>query len=216
MGAPFVTGRRVWWPSMLLGVGCLLNFSVAAQRTMELQAPLTTLPRELGGYTGEDLPIPDDQARVAAASSSLLRLYTRDSANFSVYVGFYARQRQGQTIHSPKNCLPGSGWEPLASRREVVPTPDGEIRANRFLIANRSEQALVYYWYQGRGRTESNEYKVKVDLVRDAALRRRSEESLVRVVVPLPTDTTRFGAADSLARAVAVEVHHALQSILPD
>lgn len=216
MGAPFVSGRQVWWPSMLLGAGCLLNLSVAAQRTMELQAPLSNLPLELAGYSGEDQLIPDAEARIAAASASIMRLYTRDSANFSVYVGYYARQRQGQTIHSPKNCLPGSGWEPLASQREVVPTPDGEIRANRFLIANRSEQALVYYWYQGRGRTESNEYKVKVDLIRDAALRRRSEESLVRIVVPLTTDTASVGVADSLARAVAVEVHHALQSILPD
>lgn len=216
MGAPFVSSRQAWWPSLLLGAGCLLNLSVAAQRTMELKAPLSNLPREMAGYSGEDRSIPDAEARIAAATSSIMRVYARDSATFSVYVGYYARQRQGQTIHSPKNCLPGSGWEPLASRREVVPTPDGEIRANRFLIANRSEQALVYYWYQGRGRTESNEYKVKVDLIRDAALRRRSEESLVRIVVPLPTDTAGVAVADSLARAVAVEVHHALRNILPD
>jgi len=216
MGAPLLSGRQAWWPSLLLGAGCLLNLSVTAQRTMDLQEPLSELPPTLAGYEGTDRPIPDDERRVAGASASILRVYSRDSSNFSVYVGFYARQRQGQTIHSPKNCLPGGGWEPLESRRELVPAPGGPIKANRFLIANRSEQALVYYWYQGRGRTESNEYKVKVDLIRDAAFRRRSEESLVRIVVPLTADPASITTADSLARTVAVEVYEALHSILPE
>jgi EpsI family protein len=143
-----------------------------------------------------------------------MRAFQRDSSAFSVYVGYYDRQRQGQTIHSPKNCLPGGGWEPIESRREVIRSPDGDIRANRFVIANQNQQALVYYWYQGRGRTEANEYQVKLDLIRDAAFSRRSEEALVRIVVPLTA--AQAAAADSLARAAAVELHAALRTVLPD
>lgn len=213
MGGPAMSGRSGWWPSVVLGAGCVLNLSIQAQRTMPLAAPLQELPTVLAGHAGTDLSIDPEQARVAGASASLLRVFARDSSSFSVYVGYYDRQRQGHTIHSPKNCLPGGGWEPLESRRETIPGAGAPIRVNRFLIANRSEQALVYYWYQGRGRTEANEYKVKLDLIRDSALRRRSEESLVRIVVPLGANPA---AADSLARAVAVELHGALQQVLPD
>jgi EpsI family protein len=214
MEAPGVTSRAAWWPTMLLGAGCLLNLSVNTQRTMPLAAPLAELPRVLAGHTGTDVTINPDEVRVAGTTASLLRVYSRDSSSFSVYVGFYERQQQGKTIHSPKNCLPGGGWEPLESRRETIAAGDGPIRANRFVIANKEAQALVYYWYQGRGRTEANEYRVKLDLIRDAALRRRSEESLVRIVVPLGADRTA-AAADSLARAVAVELYAALTRVLP-
>lgn len=213
MGAA-LTGRAGWWPSVVLGAGCLLNLSIQAQRAMPLAAPLDELPRELAGHTASDLAIAPEEARVAGASSSVHRLYVRDSSAFTVYVGYYDRQRQGKTIHSPKNCLPGGGWEPLESRRETLEGETSPIRVNRFVIANRNQQALVYYWYQGRGRTEANEYRVKLDLIRDSALRRRSEESLVRIVVPLAG--TSATTADSLARAVARELHAALQRLLPE
>ena len=29
------------------------------------------------------------------------------------FVSYYERQTQGKTIHSPRNCLPGAGWEVL-------------------------------------------------------------------------------------------------------
>lgn len=208
------TRSSPWLPAVLLGAGCLLNFSVDAQRTMSLAAPLNSLPMELSGFQGQDFPISAEEARVAGTTTSVLRVYSRDTtSNFSVYVGYYARQRQGKTIHSPKNCLPGAGWEPLESRREIVLREDGsQVRVNRFVIAKKNQRALVYYWYQGRGRTEANEYQVKLDLIRDSALRRRSEEALVRIVVPLSGDLSE---AEALARRTIRELYPELVRLLP-
>jgi EpsI family protein len=206
-------GARAWLPAGILAGGCLLNLSVAAQRVMPLADSLSTLPQAVAGYPGRTVPIDPSEKRIAGTSASILRIYARDSVdNFSLYVGYYNRQRQGQTIHSPKNCLPGGGWEPLESSRAVVPVEAGSIVANRWIIAKNNHKALVFYWYQGRGRTESNEYQVKLDLIRDAALRRRSEEALVRIVVPITGDV---GAADSLARRAVQELAPHLQRILP-
>lgn len=204
-----------WTPALLLGAGCLLNLSIETQRTVDLAAPLGTLPDRFEEHVAIDLAMSPEETRLLGASASINRAYRRDSASsFLVYVGFYASQRQGRTIHSPKNCLPGAGWEPLESRRETVAALDGgrPIRVNRFVIGKASQQALVYYWYQGRGRTESNEYQVKLDLIRDSALRRRSDEALVRIVVPFAGDP---GAADALARRVVARWHSELGRILP-
>jgi EpsI family protein len=210
----FLSRRGAWRPSVLLAIGCGLSLSIEAQRTMQLAAPLERVPRVLEGFEGRDVSMDPEQARIAGASSSLLRAYGRDSTTqFSVYVGYYARQRQGKTIHSPKNCLPGAGWEPLESRRETLAGEAGDpIRLNRFVIASKQERAVVYYWYQGRGRTEANEYRVKLDLIRDSALKRRSEEALVRIVVPVGQNEAE---ADALARRVVARLHAALKSILP-
>jgi EpsI family protein len=188
-------------PAAILTAGCILNLSVVAQRSMPLRNPLRSMPPTL------------DQVKVAGTTSSLLRVYQRDTTlAFSVYVGYYDRQRQGRTIHSPKNCLPGGGWEPLESREEQVQTSVGLVRLNRFVIAKKNDRALVYYWYQGRGRTESNEYRVKLDLIRDSALKRRSEEALVRIVMPIGSSNA---APDSLGHAVVQELAQQLENVLP-
>jgi EpsI family protein len=93
-----------------------------------------------------------------------------------------------------------------------IASPLGPVRVNRYLLKNKQEQALVLYWYQGRGRVEANEYLVKWDLLRDAALRRRTEEALVRVVVPL---TSTEAHAYELASAIAARLLPAVQQALP-
>ncbi len=191
--------RPSWWgPAGVLAVGALLaTFGVKAQRTLPLRAPLaTTVPASVEGFRGRDLTLAAEEVRVAGVSDYLARIYEHpDSASrpagapdfFTLYIGFYDQQTQGKTIHSPKNCLPGSGWEPLTSSVATVMTDDGPRTVNRYLIQKGQERALVLYWYQGRGRIASNEYVVKWDLLRDAALRRRSDEALVRLVVPVVT-----------------------------
>lgn len=205
--------RGLWAPFGILAVGCILNFSVSQQRVMELREPLTALPTELASFQGQDVPINPKELKVAGTSSALMRVFSRDSTGFSVYVGYYRQQRQGSTIHSPKNCLPGAGWEPLTSRRVDIPTEAGLVKANRFIIAKKNERALVYYWYQGRGRTESNEYQVKLDLIRDAALKRRSEEALIRILVPL--NALDESGADALVRQIINELKPKLGLVFP-
>jgi EpsI family protein len=146
-------------------------------------------------------------------SDYLLRLYGADSTRyqFSVYVGYYEEQVQGRSIHSPKNCLPGAGWEALASTTVEITTPEGPRRVNRYLLQNQGARALVLYWYQGRGRIESNEYVVKWNLLRDAALRQRSDEALVRVVVGVETDMeSAYRVAAEAAAAIIAPVRSAL------
>ena len=120
-------------------------------------------------------------------------------------MGYYDYQVQGKTIHSPRNCLPGAGWEVLQGGTTPVDVAGGRrYQVNRFLLANGRAKALVYYWYQGRGRVEANEYRVKWNLLRDAAISGRTEESLVRIVLPLGDSTlARAGSPDGRVPATA-------------
>ena len=170
----------------------------------------------MGPFGSEDKVL--DAAELAAngASNYLLRFFT-DSASsrgFSVYVGYYAHQRNGKTIHSPKNCLPGSGWEPLSADIRQVEVPGGSVAINRYVLAQGGERALVYYWYQGRGRVAASEYQVKWELLRDAALRARTEEAMVRIVVPLGA-AEDDAAADLLADNTVRELVPELRRVLP-
>ncbi len=200
-------------PAILLASGAFLLLGVDRQYAMPLRGPLSEVPSRILGYQGLDRPVSAEEQRVAGMNSYLFREYRADStAAFSVYVGYYEQQTQGRTIHSPRNCLPGAGWEPLAvSDREIV-LGTGRVQVRRYILAKDNARALVYYWYQGRGRISSNEYKVKWELLRDAALRGRSEEALVRIVLPLNGSEA---AADSIAAATARVLIPAIERALP-
>lgn len=207
---------KAWLPGALLGAGCIFILFINRQQDMPLAAPLETLPDTVAGYAGIDQPISRDEQQVAGMDEYLFRVFPRDTLiAFTLYVGYYDHQTQGKTIHSPKNCLPGAGWEELSNTTIAMPAGTGDSAVvNRYLLQNGEQQVLVYYWYQGRGRIESNEYRVKVQLLRDAALRGRTEEALVRIVVPLLEGRTP-GEADALARDVAGEVIPGMRRVLP-
>lgn len=204
-----------WLPALILGAGALLSHGGRPQREPPLRLPLeAALPAVLAGRGGEAAEISEAERSAAGMRDYLYRIHHEPAGAlaFSLYVGYYDSQAYGRTIHSPKNCLPGSGWQALSSREAVVQTGAGPVPVNRYLLQNGEQQALVLYWYQGRGRVEANEYRVKWDLLRDAALRGRTEEALVRVLVPVTRDEE---SAYRLAARVAGEVIPRLSTALP-
>ncbi|AMW04151.1 exosortase C-terminal domain/associated protein EpsI [Gemmatimonas phototrophica] len=213
----------VFVPTAALGLGVLLVSGMREQYAVESKAPMNNVSMDIPGYTARDIVVADEERRVAGMSDYMLRSYEMDSsALFTAYVGYYDRQVQGKSIHSPKNCLPGAGWEILNTAPVAAPSGRAGETMNRVMLANKGSRALVYYWYQGRGRIESNEYKVKWDLLRDAASYGRTEEALVRIVVPLSTpkdiaqgDEAVVQRADSVAMSVAARLIPAVDAVMP-
>ena len=204
-------------PVTAFGLGVLLISGMRQQYAVEPRAPMSTIDRTLAGFTGKDLTIPAEERRVAGMTDYVMRVFGPDSsAAFTTYVGYYDRQVQGKAIHSPKNCLPGAGWEILRSNRVSLGLQGIPSQVNEVLLSNRGTRALVLYWYQGRGRIEPSEYMVKWNLLRDAALMGRTEEALVRIVVPVSApDENSIASASEIARKVARELVPEVTRVLP-
>lgn len=208
---------RPWIPALLLAVGCLGLLGAKRQVEMPLLRPLQeVMPDSLLGAPSADQTINPAELAVSGVSQYAFRIFGTDSApvRFSIYVGYYEAQTQGKTIHSPKNCLPGAGWEPVSSSTEMLDAGGYQYPVNRYVLENKGHQALVYYWYQGRGRVSANEYFVKWEQMRDRALAGRSDEALVRIVVPV-TPELSIAAADSVAVTVSKAIVRPLFESLP-
>lgn len=210
-------------PMAVLGLGVLLISGMREQYAVEPRAPMNSITKTMVGYEGRDMIVPEEERKVAGMTDYMMRVYGPDSMPaFTTYVGYYDKQVQGKAIHSPKNCLPGAGWEIMQST--PVPSPDGRPGAtiNRVVLSNKGTRALVYYWYQGRGRIQSSEYRVKWDLMRDAARYGRTEEALVRIVLPVEVAQnaaiSQIGRLpqDSLAIQVARVLMHEVDRALPE
>jgi EpsI family protein len=162
---------------------------------------LSSFPIQVDNRRGVDQTIPRDELAVLGPGQFLLRDYVASGdPPINLYIAFFPSQRAGDTIHSPKNCLPGAGWTPLDSNRISVRRADGTwISVNRYIVANGDNRDLVLYWYQAHGRVTPSEYWAKIFLVEDAIRINRTDGALVRVITPiLGTGDNRTAEARSL------------------
>jgi EpsI family protein len=182
-------------PLVLAGLflGATGYVSVALRpEVVPVRQPLDTLPVEFGRWQGQDAPPFDPEVlRALGADDYVNRVYrSRAEPPVAVYVGYYKSQREGDTIHSPLNCLPGAGWQPLtAARVRLRPASAEPAVVNRLLIQKGLDRQVVLYWYQSHGRIVASEYASKAWLIYDALRHHRSDAALVRVISPvLPSE----------------------------
>jgi EpsI family protein len=168
---------------------------------------LARFPAQFGEWqqVRED-PIAADVAAELGADRLLSRTYIHrpDGLFGSVLVVWYQSQRAGNSQpHSPQMCLPGSGWMPEVTGEVTLDTPDGAITVNRYLVAKGRQRAAVLFWYQRPRRVVAGEWAAKLWLVADAIRDKRTDTSLVRVVLweRAGGDGVAMAAATGLARS---------------
>jgi EpsI family protein len=169
-----------------------------------LRESLSTLPLELGAWQGTaDEAFDDEIVRVLGVDEYVNRVYSSSAGHVGLYIGYYESQREGDTIHSPMNCLPGAGWQPVETGRSRIGVPgmNAAIEVNRVVIQKGLDRQIALYWYQSHGRVVASEYWSKIFMVYDAARLNRSDAALIRVISPIRLDEA--GPQGALARSVA-------------
>jgi len=149
--------------------------------------PLSSLPKTIGDWKGQHRDLQNDVLQVLHVTDYTNRLYADPKGELiQLYVGYYASQRTGDTIHSPQNCLPGAGWDPIKSGYRTISLSDSrQIKINEYVIQQDLNKQMVFYWYQSRGRVIASEYSAKFWMITDAISRNRTDGSLVRVITPI-------------------------------
>ncbi len=181
--------------------------------------PLTLADR----WSGKELGMDKSVLEVLNLTDYMMRVYVPFSANASrppagmpvyLYVGYYQSQRTGATYHSPKNCLPGAGWQFVQAEQTSVPVPGGKsVTVNQVLIEKGLDKQVILYWYQDRGRVVANEYWAKAYLIWDAMTKHRTDGALVRISLPVTKSTEE---AYQEGFAFMRDVWPSLQEYLPD
>jgi len=188
-----------------------------AQRTERVppHQPLNAFPMALDTWRGQnEAPLTDKELAILGADDYLVRSYFAQKKAVGLYIGYWESQKRGDTVHSPLNCLPGSGWEPLSRRFMQIAVKGADnsprdIEVNRYVIQKGLDRQLVLYWYQSHDRVVASEYWGKFYLVADAVRLSRSDTAIVRVISPIADATTE---AEQAAERVGVEF---VQRIFP-
>ena len=178
--------------AILLGAIALLH-GVSHGEAVAPREPLHDLPYALANWKGQEHPLEKRVLEAVSVSDYTNRLYSDPGDDpVQLYIGYYDSQRTGDTIHSPKNCLPGAGWDPIRSGHIAIQVPGGErIVVNEYVIQQDQDKEMVFYWYQGRGRVVASEYWGKFWMMADAISRNRTDGALVRLVTPMSDGEAR-------------------------
>jgi EpsI family protein len=165
-----------------VGTFLLLTATLAAakmtshRKSALLARPLDSIDRSISGLIGTDNPPPSDRVLARLLPTSYLsRTYRKLGLEADLFIAFYAQQRAGESMHSPKHCLPGSGWEIWDYGSAEIPVNGKNFRVNKYSISHEGERQLVLYWYQSKSRIIASEYMGKILLARDALFQNSTE-----------------------------------------
>ena len=209
-----MTYLRVSVAAMVLAGGIFATHSFRPKVAAAPHWPLREFPPEIGLSHSEDRPFETQVVRAVGADDYINRVYLGSTPPIELYVGYYKEQRSGDRIHSPKNCLPGSGWETVHSSRVQIGSESGvPVLVNGYLVAQGTRRNMVLYWYQSHGRIVASEYLAKFLLIADGLNSRPTNGAMVRIWT-----TAADGEAASQARAAefARHVYPQIAKYLPD
>lgn len=201
--------RRLIVLTMAVLTAALCIHASTAEERVPLRRPLADMPWTMAGWTAiSEQQFDPATVAVLRADDYVWRNYVRPARDEAdLYVGYYESQRQGDTVHSPMNCLPAAGWQLLTMDRASIDTGGRSVIVNRDTIQKGLDRRVVFYWYQSHGRVVASEYWSKVYLVLDGLRFHRTDGALVRVIAPIR-------AGEAAAERSAVEFVRALFPVL--
>lgn len=200
---------------VILGVQALVPLVTAAASKPGSAVFLKDLPRDIPGWRfSEEMQFGDEVLGALAPDDYLARLYqgAGDQRGGELLVAYFRNQSEGFGPHSPRVCLPASGWDPV--QQSVVDITDGKgiaFRANHFIIQNNERKSVVLYWYHTAERVSVGEIEARLWLAWDSLKFRGADIALVRVIVPFSGGDEQ-GATDA-ATAMGRIVHENLKSV---
>jgi EpsI family protein len=199
--------------AVVLVSGIFATHSFKPKEAAGLQRPLGEFPSAIGFFRSEDRPFEQQVVRAIGADDYINRIYLGSAPPIELYVGYYKDQRSGDKIHSPKNCLPGSGWEPIHSSRVQIGSANGTpVMVNGYLVAQGAKRDMVLYWYQSHGRIVASEYWAKFLLIADGLKNRPTDGAMIRIWT-----TAADGEETAQSRAVefARSIYPQIDGFLP-
>jgi EpsI family protein len=211
------SARLIVTGTLLLAAFGVLQLRSAGE-AVPIRKALDGFPEAIGDWrTRQDSALQTEIVNVLKIDDYLMRRYVDRAGNsLWLYVGYWGSQHRGAAqVHSPRNCLPASGWEPIeASRIAIeVPGPRRTLTVNRYLIQKDRQMQVVMYWYHAQGVPVAGEIPAKIHMVRSAFWRNRTDGALVRVSGQVSESVS--ATSDRLIRYVQA-LYPRLGDYLPD
>jgi EpsI family protein len=213
-----IAGARYWVMIAVLLAGTAGLAHLSHGESTPPARPFSEFPTKIGPWaTVIEWPLDKETRDLLGVTDYMNRGYWEPGMGQTLlgcYIGYFRSQRGGASIHSPKNCLPGAGWNPTQSSIYMLPLDDGrKVPINLYILRKGLESEVVLYWYQAHGRIVASEYWGKFYLIYDALRLNRTDAALVRITVPIENGDQ--ATAQARALGFAKQITGDLDQIIP-
>lgn len=198
----------------ILLAGAALYITLHADLTVPTNKPFSQFPVQQNGWQMiSEYQFSDTVMDVLKPTDYISRLYAApDGTKVTLYIGYHGGGEGGGEIHSPKHCLPGSGWFEVSTRREPLPVGAETLNMVRSVYRKGENKEMFLYWFQVRDRSLDNEYSLKIAEITGSLLYRRRDASFIRISVPFTGDEA---AARKTGEQFIRDFYPAVRSFLP-
>jgi EpsI family protein len=116
----------------------------------------------------------------------LSRTYVESDGQLAeLYIGYHGGGKGVGEIHSPKHCLPGSGWYATTAQQTRLDVDGRTINLVETVYQKGNSKELFLYWFQVKERSITSEYSLKLSEIINSLLYRRRDASFVRISIPV-------------------------------
>jgi EpsI family protein len=184
------------------------------QEIIPLKQPLDSFPVNLKGWIGKDHYFDNIILEKLNVSEYILREYGRGNDRVSLYIGYYSSQKQGAQIHSPKHCLPGSGWYKISKKQKVMNIDGvGDVSFIEAVYQKGEEKEMFIYWYKMKNIYITNEYILKLYMILNSLKYGRNDAAFLRLSTVAAVD---MNDASRAIEDFMVDFVPLLQDYLPE
>jgi EpsI family protein len=178
---------------------------------VEPKRSLSEFPMQLGPWVGKTVADPDWPAKHLTGDVELRRIYRHPSGSeVGLYIGYFRTQEQNKELINYQ-----LGWLHLKTEEVSLSRGSNEIKILKGVARGLNDQTYqgdkrtFYFWYQIDDRIYLDQYRVKIALVLNNLLSRRSNGALVLV-----SDETGDGS-DPVSRARTQEFLEKILTLIP-
>jgi EpsI family protein len=184
------TCRPAWIPICLMMVVVGLYLNLHQDISVPMNTAFAAFPSDVGAWhmTGESY-LSESVQKVLKATDTISRQYaSADGKKVSLYIGYHGGGKESGEIHSPKHCLPGSGWYEVSSEKSRLELNGETLNLVRAVYQKGDSRELFLYWFQARNKSLNDEYSLKLAEIVNSLLYRRRDASFIRISVPFEAD----------------------------
>ena len=162
------------------------SISLYSRSTVPVSKPLAEFPSVCREWRmTSQTRFSDNILNILMPTDYLSRTYEgTDGKRIALYIGYHDGGKKSGDIHSPKHCLPGSGWQQISTAHMELAEPLGAINLVKAVYEKGGSKELFFYWFQVQDKTLSNEYALKVSGIKNSIFLGRKDAAFIRISVP--------------------------------
>lgn len=193
-----------------------MQFAQSA-RIVPISKELSQFPKQIGIWqvvgSGE---LSDSTLKMLGVDDYVdYRYASEDGTIINLYISYFSSVGVTGGYHSPRNCLPGGGWQiaELSTKRLNKSDSSKPVEVGFMVVQQGANKQITLYWYQNRGRVIASEYWEKIFLVVDAIFKRRRDGSFIRIMAPV--HNSNFVETEAQLRDFAEKILNLLEGFIP-